>query len=90
MYIKILKISVLVVYNLAFGVSPSRRRPFLPFRCEDISGAKVQKKNDMSKKSTIFLFFVKFPCVFQIFVLSLQRKYVAYEKIYDFDGPDGR
>ncbi len=74
MYIKILKISVLVSYNPAFGVSPSRRRPFLPFRCEDISGAKVQKKNDMCKKSTIFLFFVKFPCVFQIFVLSLQRK----------------
>lgn len=74
MYIKTLKISVLVSYNLAFGVSPSRRRPYLPFRREDNPGAKVQKKNDMCKKSTIFLFFLKFPCVFQIFVLSLQRK----------------
>ena len=90
MYIKTLKISVLVSYNLAFGVSPSRRRPYLPFRREDNPGAKVQKKMICARKARFFYFLLSFLVYFKFLYYLCSAKYVAYEKIYDFDGPDDR
>ena len=90
MYIKTLKISVLVSYNLAFGVALLGGGHTSRFGGKTIRVQRYKKKMICARKARFFYFLLSFLVYFKFLYYLCSAKYVAYEKIYDFDGPDDR